>query len=80
MIAASAAIFKNINLSDRASFEEVNFGDRAGFSFKNVNFGDRAEFWVDLGAGIGAINSPPELFLPLCINNILFEGFFDYSG
>jgi hypothetical protein len=67
MIAASAASFKNVNLSDRASFESVNFGDQA-------------EFWVDLGAGMGAINSPPELFLPLCINNILFEGFFDYSG
>ena len=43
MIAASAATFKNINLSDRASFESVNLSDRA-------------EFWVDLGAGLWAIN------------------------
>jgi hypothetical protein len=68
MIATSAATFENNNLSDRASFESVNLGDRV-------------EFWVDLGAGLGAISSPPKLFfLPLCINNILFEGFFDFSG
>ena len=67
-IAASTATFENSNLS-----------------FESVNLGDRVEFWVDpwvdLGADKGAISSLPKLFfLPLCINNILFEGIFDLSG
>ena len=71
-IAASTATFENSNLSDRASFESVNLGDRVEFW---------VDPWVDLGADKGAISSLPKLFfLPLCINNILFEGFFDFSG
>ena len=71
-IAASTATFENSNLSDRASFESVNLGVRVEFW---------VDLWVDLGAGMGAISSLPELFfLPLCVNNILLEGYFDFSG